>query len=47
LTDYHEIQRGGHGIEGDLDFIYLNSSRMAEIKTSEINARLEPVNLET
>jgi hypothetical protein len=49
-VDFYEIQLGGHSIEGDLDAVLFNPvpsnhSKMADVHTSEVDAKLAPVNM--
>jgi hypothetical protein len=47
LVDFHEIQQGGLGFEGDIDAMIFNPivSAMAEVQTSEMDAKHTPVRL--
>jgi hypothetical protein len=50
MLDFCEIQLEGHATEGDLDAMLFNSpsfnlSKMADVQTSEVNAKLTPLRL--
>jgi hypothetical protein len=47
LVDFNEIQQGGPGFEGDIDAMIFNPivSAMAEVQTSEMDAKHTPVRL--
>jgi hypothetical protein len=49
LVDFYEIQYGGYAIEGDFDAVLLSRtfkhSKMADVQTSEVDAKLAPVNV--
>jgi hypothetical protein len=53
LVDFYKIHKEVHAIEGDLDAVLFNPvpstipnhSKMAEVQTSEMDAKLAPVNM--
>jgi hypothetical protein len=47
IENFYEIQLGGHAIEGGLDACFFkscsfNHSKMADVQTSEVDAKLAP-----
>jgi hypothetical protein len=49
-VEFYEIQQGGHAIEGDIDnhnfwSNSFNHSKISDIQTSQVDAKLAPVNL--
>jgi hypothetical protein len=45
FIDFYEIQQGSHASEDNLDYRSFNHYKMANIQTSEMDAKLEPVNM--
>jgi hypothetical protein len=50
LVDFYEIQYAGHAIEGNLEAVHFNPvsstiPNMADVQTSEVDAKLAPVNM--
>jgi hypothetical protein len=45
LVDFYEIQYGDHATEDDLDACCYNHSKMADVQTFEVGAKLAPVNV--
>jgi hypothetical protein len=48
--NFHKIHQGGHTVDSELGAIFFKfhsfkHSKMAEFQTSEVDSKLEPVNL--
>jgi hypothetical protein len=49
ISRFYEIRKGSHATESNLDAIFLmrtfNHSKMADVRTSEVDEKLPPVNV--